>query len=391
VHLVFVTSLFNHETPASGYEIANLVIVDELRRAEVPVTLLGHACPGRAPADPDQTALVGTLDIRTAAASWPRRCRWLAKAVVTRSMFAAAKLRAAPAETVRARLAEIGQCDGYILNGPQMPAAFGDLFQDRPAILIAHNAEYRTLEENAEAAGNPILRWLYRREARLSRAAEMRACAAAAFVFALTEEDRAFLDEGGRKSAVLPLVARISPPAPPAKRRIACDAALIGTWTWLPNRIGLEWFLGKVVPELPADFRTDIAGELPGGLSRGHRGVRFVGRVADAADFMRSGAVVALCSRAGTGVQVKTLATFELGLPAVATPHSIRGIERLPENCIVTADPAAYADALIAHSRRRPPGDVDGGIFHARQRQALDGQLRLGLERLRAAAGVPAS
>src|SRR4051812_48887482 len=214
-----------------------------------------------------------------------------------------------------------------ILNGPQMPAAFGDLFQDRPAILIAHNAEYRTLEENAEAAGNAILRWLYRREARLSRAAEMRACAAAAFVFALTEEDRAALDEGGRKSAVLPLVARISPPAPPAERRIACDAALIGTWTWLPNRIGLEWFLGKVVPELPADFRTDIAGELPGGLSSGHRGVRFVGRVADAADFMRSGAVVALCSRAGTGVQVKTLATFELGLPAVATPHSIRGIE----------------------------------------------------------------
>ena len=54
MHLVFVTSIVNHEEPMSGFEIANRVIVDALRRAGHRVTVLGFAWPGRRPADPDQ-------------------------------------------------------------------------------------------------------------------------------------------------------------------------------------------------------------------------------------------------------------------------------------------------------------------------------------------------
>ena len=45
----------------------------------------------------------------------------------------------------------------------------------------------------------------------------------------------------------------------------------------------------------------------------------FVGRVPDAVAFVLSGRTVPLISRAGTGVQLKTIETFELGLPAVAS------------------------------------------------------------------------
>lgn len=88
-----------------------------------------------------------------------------------------------------------------------------------------------------------------------------------------------------------------------------------------------------------------------------------------------------LFSRAGTGVQLKTIETFELGLPAVATTASLRGVEARPGNCHVTDDPRAFAAAMIGIARRSAP-DLDGRDFHARQRAALDDALARGLRSL---------
>jgi hypothetical protein len=138
-----------------------------------------------------------------------------------------------------------------------------------------------------------------------------------------------------------------------------CDAALIGTWTWQPNRIGLDWFLSDVVPHLPQNFTIRIAGKVPAGVTSNHPGVTFVGRVPDAAEFVRTGAVVPLTSRAGTGVQLKTIETFELGLPSVATKRSLRGVDHVPANCTVTDDPVAKKlHAFFSHTSRRADGFV---------------------------------
>ncbi|TGR60024.1 glycosyl transferase, partial [Mesorhizobium sp. M2D.F.Ca.ET.223.01.1.1] len=93
-------------------------------------------------------------------------------------------------------------------------------------------------------------------------------------------------------------VTRAPAPTSKAKRRIDCDAALIGTWTWQPNRIGLDWFLTKVVPHLKPDFRVRIAGSLPSGVTSTHPGVSFVGRVPDAQAFVSGAAVIPLISTA---------------------------------------------------------------------------------------------
>jgi hypothetical protein len=165
------------------------------------------------------------------------------------------------------------------------PAPSRAFFEDKPFILVAHNVEFRSAEENADAATGILQKFLYRREARLLRSLEARLCANASFVFTLADEDRATLGvDSNTKSATLPLVTRSSPPPPPSRREIVGDAALIGTWTWQPNRMGLDWFLEWVVPHLPDDFRVHVAGQLPAGLSSPHPGVSFVGRVLDATD-----------------------------------------------------------------------------------------------------------
>ena len=96
---------------------------------------------------------------------------------------------------------------------------------------------------------------------------------------------------------------------------------------------------------------------------------------------MLSGRVVPLISRAGTGVQLKTIETFELGLPAVATSRSLRGIGAVPANCVVADDPVEFA----ARARARRPSsasDIDGARFRREQLLALDRQLALGLRAL---------
>jgi hypothetical protein len=378
MHLVFATSLVPDGEPATGYELANAVILDALKRTGARITVVGFIWPGKQPADPDNTVVLGEIDVRTDAASAVQKLKWLAKAVREGLTFQAAKLRVLPVEQVRATLSRLGPIDGFVINAAPFAGAFEHVLRGVPSIYVAHNVEYRSAEENAAAASSTFERMLYRREAKLLKALEERLCDNANFVFTLSDEDRATLGlKSDARSVALPLVTRTMPPPAPTGRRIACDAALIGTWTWQPNRIGLDWFLGEVAPRLGKAFRVRIAGALPADLRAPGGNVEFVGRVRDATAFLRSGAVVPLISRAGTGVQLKTIETFENGLPSVATTRSIRGIDRVPENCVVADDPAIFAQAL--EEAAAAPVDLDGRDFHRTQLAALDRQIARGL------------
>jgi len=378
MHLVFATSIVPDGRPTTGYEIANAAILGALRRAGVRVTVLGFAWPGSQPSEPQQTVLLGHVDVRTDNASLRQKVEWTARAVAAGTTFSSIKLRIVSVDDVRAALRSIGPVDGYVLNSVQLAAAFEGAFDDRPSIFVAHNVEHRSAEENAAAASSALKRFLFAREARLLKTIETRLCRKARFVFTLAEEDRAALDlADDARSAVLPLVTRETAAAP-VKRTITCDAALIGTWSWQPNRIGLDWFLETVVPHLRTDFRVRIAGRIAGQITCEHPGVEFVGRVPDATDFVRSAAVIPLISTAGSGVQLKTIETFELGLPSVATSLSLRGIGEPPANCVVADDPVAFARAL-QEAAARAPGDMDGREFFERQLAALDRNILRGL------------
>jgi len=382
MHLVFVTSIVPAGKPTTGYEIANAAVIDALRRAGVRVTVLGFIWPGAAPSEPESTIVLGEVDVRTDNASGLQKAAWLLKAMSAGLTFSSVKLRAVTPEAVRSALAAVEPYDGYVVNAVQLAGAFEGLFVDRPSIFVAHNVEYRSAEENAAAAQGVMQKVLYTREARLLRRIEARLCDAARFVWTLAEEDRVLLDIAHpEKSSALPLVTQLDLPETGPSRKPSCDAALIGTWTWQPNRIGLEWFLNEVVPHLPSDFKVRIAGKMPSDISCSHPGVEFAGFVPDAVDFVRSAKVVPLISRAGTGVQLKTIETFELGLPSVATSRSLRGISGIPANCVVADEPRAFAEALVA-AVRNPMADADGRGFHAAQRAALDREIARGLERL---------
>ncbi|MAZ83303.1 MAG: glycosyl transferase [Hoeflea sp.] len=386
MHLVFATSLIPVVEPRSGYDIANRVIVDALRSMGHRVSVIGFLQPGAEMAERGDTMLLGELEVTNAKVGTAQKLRWLASALRRSEPVSVAKMHAASRSQVRQALASVEPFDGIVLNSVQLPGAFLDIFSPSPCLYVAHNVEAASAAQNAAGADSAVSRYLFAREARLLCEIETKLCDLADYVFTLADADRAALGVAGpEESGVLPLVTSIEPPAPPASRAPVFDVGLIGSWTWAANRTGLDWFLEKIVPRLPADFKIAVAGGLddkPAGMPSN---VEFLGRVPDAREFIRSVRVVPLVSRAGTGVQLKSIETFELGLPAVATESSVRGIAERPTNCRVADDEAGFAAALIDLVGRMRAGenlDVDGRAFHKSQLSGLTTALATGIDRL---------
>ena len=392
MHLLFISSLLPAEAPASGFEIANGAIIEEYRRQGVRLSFAGFRRPDAAPPREGEIAL-GEIPIENAAVGRGKKAAWLGKALVHGLPVSAAKLAVLGAEALKARLAEAGPVDGYVINSIQMPTAYPFLMAAKPSIFIAHNVEHRSAAENAANARSRIGRLLYRREARLLQRAETAACQAAAVIHTLSQDDATALGLG-TDARSHPLALSIGRALVPDDGRRTQDIGLIGTWSWAPNRAGLDWFLEEVVPLLSPGISIAIAGRFDGKPPAAPANVRFVGRVEDAQAFVRGSRVIALATKGGTGVQLKTIETFEEGMPAVATSAALRGVDRLPENVMVADDAAGFARALgdsISGERRGTVQRCSGFGFMLAQRQALSSGIRAGLAGLEAALARPRS
>lgn len=383
MHLLFISSLLPEDSPESGFEIANDAIIQEYRRQGVRLSFAGFRRPGsRAPREGEIS--LGEMAIENAAVGGRQKLAWLAKAVSSGLPVSAAKLAVLSERALRARLAEAGPVDGYILNSIQMPTAYPFLVTAKPSVYVAHNVEHRSADENADNARSLATTLVYRREARLLKRAEARVCAGAAVIHTLSREDGALLGLGG-DARCHPLALSIGRKTLPDDGRRTQDVGLVGTWSWAPNRVGLDWFVEEVVPLLPQDMGITIAGRFDGTPPKAPPNVTFLGRVDDAQAFVRASRVIALATRGGTGVQLKTIETFEEGIPAVATRPALRGVDALPETVRVADDAESFALALIetvADERRGATRRGSGLGFMVSQRHALAASLRKGLAAL---------
>lgn len=380
--LIFLSSLVPVKEPKSGYDIANRVIVDGLYALGIDLKIMGFLTPGENPAYPDDTIVLGELEVTNAKVSKLQKAKWLMKSFSEGMTVSSAKMLTVEPDVIRSKLDSLRPFDGLILNSVQMAGAFQSIFENEKSIFVAHNVESASASKNAEAANSSISSFLFKREAKLLGVLEKHLCMQASHIWTLADQDR--LDLGVEdKSNTLSLVTTMKQPSKPKDQNIEYDIGTIGSWSWAANRQGLDWFLSNVVPQLPSDYRIAIAGgigELPHNVSDN---VKFLGRVEDAHDFCRSCAVIPLFSQEGTGVQLKTIETFELGLPAVATQNALRGITDIPSNCYKTEDASDFAKALIdcvEGARNGSSLHLDGNEFHQRQLDALMSGISMGLE-----------
>jgi hypothetical protein len=340
-----------------GGEIVSQSVIDALVAAGREVRVVGYRRGGDRPTEERGEVPAGVRPIETRAAG-PRALAWMARALVTREPYSVAKWRSrgyarAVSEAVRVP-PEVLIVDHAGLHFAA-PAAVR-----APLVFIAHNAEARMYERLADAASNPAGRWVNAREARLIGAVEGALARRARQVWTLTGDDadhfRGLAPDADVRTLAVASGVEAPEAAPPA-----CDVALIGSWSWHANALGLRWFSDEVVPLLPQDVSVDVAGAGGEWLRGRHPNVAVRGVVPDAQRFLSVARVIAVPSVTGGGVQVKTLDAIASGAPVVATPVAVRGLGELPESVAVAEDPAGFAAELVrlagesrdARARRR--------------------------------------
>jgi glycosyltransferase involved in cell wall biosynthesis len=317
--------------------------------------------------------------------------------------YGAARLAGVPEELARgispaaaARLARAPDRSGggdkgggrVIADGPVAAAALARLARQRPVIYNAHNFEsgFRHELGDGRAMGG----------ARVLRAFERGLLERAAESWMTSEADVATARElcpTARLRYVPNVVdvAAIMPVQPLAQER---RAIFVANFAYAPNRNGLRFLLGEVFPlvwaelpeaklvlvgaglELPprgtdagADPDADqapigaglvgspttrVAAEMPGPLDDPR--VEALGFVEDlrAAYAGASCAVVPLLQ--GGGTPLKLIEALAYGLPAIATPRAVAGLEvRDGEHCLVADGAEAFAAALVRVLRDGAP------------------------------------
>lgn len=152
------------------------------------------------------------------------------------------------------------------------------------------------------------------------------------------------------------------PPTPPAPTGPGGADIVIVSSNNTANVESVIWFLREVAPKAPG-LRVTIAGNVDAGvrarapdLYAAHKGW-FLGRVEDPGAVYAGARLALLPTIAGTGLSIKTVEAMSSGLPLIATPQALRGMEAdvLDLAGLTVAEGAdAFARAMV-ESAARPP------------------------------------
>lgn len=328
-----------------GGELVSQRIVDALSGGGCSVRVVGYRRPEDASPENPGELCAGRRPIETSAAG-PRALGWMARALATRTPYSCAKYDsraymraagAAMADMPAAVIADHAQTEFAIRRG-----AAGRV----PLVFVAHNAESRAYAGLGEGAGRAA-RWVNGRESRLVRGVEAKLAGRARQVWTLTADDAAYFRDLNPAADVriLDVPSAIEPVASGAAEP-QCDVALIGSWSWKANALGLRWFVSEVVPRLSPNCTIEVAGRGCDWLRGRHANVAVHGVVPDAQAFLARARVVAVPAVGGVGVQVKTLDAIATGASVVATPVAVRGLGPLPASVTVAGSAADFAAAL---------------------------------------------
>jgi hypothetical protein len=236
---------------------------------------------------------------------------------------------------------------------PQAEPAFA---RKIPVVLRAQNVESDLWAATARREKRGVGRQLFRREAKVLATWEGRAVRRAAMTLALSVEDAARLRELAGEGGTVGVVRAAFPDLPPGTGRLEGDpaVALFGSQGWLPNEESTAWFVAEVWPEVQE--RSSAALLHLFGSPPGSAEPTIVPHAApdDSGEVYAPGSILAVPLRIASGVRIKILEAWARGVPVVATPAALAGLEAEDgREALVAREPLEFA-AAIERIHRQP-------------------------------------
>lgn len=152
------------------------------------------------------------------------------------------------------------------------------------------------------------------------------------------------------------------PPTPPAPDGPGGPDIVIVSSNNTGNVESLIWFLREVAPKAP-EVRVKIAGNVDSGVKARAPDLYaayldwFLGRVEDPGAIYAGARLVLLPTSAGTGLSIKTVEALSSGLPIIATPQALRGMDdevRRLAGVTVAETAAAFAQEMASVAAAAP-------------------------------------
>jgi glycosyltransferase involved in cell wall biosynthesis len=277
------------------------------------------------------------------------------------------------ADAAAALAAETGR-GRVVADGPVAAATLSSLARRRPVIYNAHNFESGFRHElDAPGLGSA---------ARL-RAFERHLLEQAAESWMVSEADLAAAHElcPSARLRLAPNVVDVAAIVPVEPRIADRRAIFVANFAYGPNQDGLRFIVDEVFPrvwaELP-DARLALAGASLDQPVPDDPRIELLGFVTDlrAAYATASCAVVPL--RVGGGTPLKLIEALAYGLPVLATPRAVAGLDvRDGEHCRVAEGAEPFAAALVELLRDGAPELARRGRALAAERYSIEALTRL--------------
>jgi hypothetical protein len=235
---------------------------------------------------------------------------------------------------------------------PQAEPAFA---RGIPVVLRAQNVESDLWAETARrrrALGGVLLR----RESRRMAAWEGEAVRRVSRTLALTREDAARLGELAGDGGRIGIVRAAFPDLPVGTGSLEGDPPVVvfGSRGWLPNEDSTTWFAGEVWPAVRAASPGAVLHLFGANAGTGPAGIVAHPYPEDSGEVYAPGSILVVPLRIASGVRIKILEAWTRGVPVVATPAALAGLEAVDGREALVARDAGEFAAAIRRLHREP-------------------------------------
>lgn len=228
---------------------------------------------------------------------------------------------------------------------------------DAKVVLRAPNVEYVIWERMAKEETNPLKKQYLSILAQRLKKEELACINRFDAIYTVTQND---LDIFKLNGCIVPM--EFVPTGIDVTKDLSIDSETIeypsifhiGALDWMPNQEGLIWFLENVWTELRTDFpdlKFYIAGRGDASWFNAAKypNVVLLGEIDDAAQFIKSKAIMIVPLFSGSGMRVKIIEGMSLGKAIVSTSIGIEGIKHVDkENVLLANEAEEYKNAIVS-------------------------------------------